>query len=276
MPLHTVPAGPLQDRPAGKLGSVVADDASGFAIQAHQRVQLADHPHAGDAGVPNPAQILPAAIIIDRQRRTRWTQDPRNKGKRYPEPPPPDTTDLPTLPEGWTWASFPQICEVETDQGLKLKEKEYQAAGKWPVIDQGARTVAGYTDRDELIQRPDRPWILFGDHTRRFKPVHEPFCIGADGIKIIAPATELDFEFMLAAFRAAQFEYRGYSRHFQFVRALSLPVPPLEEQREIVRLLAAAEGEGGQLAGDVDNFGATSSQLRQSILAAAFRGELAA
>src|SRR6185436_14608081 len=46
VPLDLVLAGPLQDRPTGELGSVVADDASRFAVKPHQRVQLAYDPDA--------------------------------------------------------------------------------------------------------------------------------------------------------------------------------------------------------------------------------------
>lgn len=67
MPLDPVLAGQHQDRPAGKLGSLVVDYARGFAIQAHQRVQLAIYPHAGDAGVPHQAQVLPADVIFNPQ-----------------------------------------------------------------------------------------------------------------------------------------------------------------------------------------------------------------
>ena len=67
VPLDPVFAGPLQDRPAGKFGSVIADDASGFAIQAHQRVELACNSHPRDAGVSQQAQVFPAGVIVDRQ-----------------------------------------------------------------------------------------------------------------------------------------------------------------------------------------------------------------
>jgi hypothetical protein len=52
VPLDPDLSGPLQDRPAGELAPVVADDASRFAKEAHQRVQLACHPDARDAGAP--------------------------------------------------------------------------------------------------------------------------------------------------------------------------------------------------------------------------------
>lgn len=51
MPLDPVFPCPLQDRATGKLGPVVADDASRLAIVPHQRVELAREPYARNAGI---------------------------------------------------------------------------------------------------------------------------------------------------------------------------------------------------------------------------------
>ncbi|MFL0355483.1 restriction endonuclease subunit S [Erythrobacter sp. GH1-10] len=208
------------------------------------------------------------------ERKTRWDRDPKNRKKKYKEPEAADTSELVDLPDGWAWASFSQLCDVRSDGGLKLKERDYLVEGKFKVIDQGAKDVAGYTDDETLLQMVDQPLILFGDHTRRFKPVSEPFCIGADGIKIIAPHPMVDARYMLHAFRAAHFEDRGYSRHFQFVRALALPLPPLHEQRQIALLLDALFEEAGDFALKGEDAASMSRILRHSILASAFKGEL--
>ncbi len=67
MPIDLVGVGPFQDRLAGELGAVVADDAGRLAIEPHQRVQFASHPFAPDAGVADQAQVLTAAVVVDRQ-----------------------------------------------------------------------------------------------------------------------------------------------------------------------------------------------------------------
>ncbi|MEN9719243.1 MAG: hypothetical protein RIQ99_2121 [Pseudomonadota bacterium] len=67
MPFDLVLASPFQNRPTGKLGPVVADNAGWFAIKAHQRVEFARHAGARDAGVADQTQVLAEAIIIDSQ-----------------------------------------------------------------------------------------------------------------------------------------------------------------------------------------------------------------
>lgn len=39
---------------------------------------------------------------------------PKDWGSKYPEPIKPDTTDLPTLPEGWVWTCLDQLTELVT------------------------------------------------------------------------------------------------------------------------------------------------------------------
>src|SRR5690606_20365447 len=67
MPFDAVLVGPLQDRLAGELGSVVADEASRFAVDANQGVKFSRHSGPRYAGVGNQGQVLAAAIVVDRQ-----------------------------------------------------------------------------------------------------------------------------------------------------------------------------------------------------------------
>ena len=58
------------------------------------------------------------------------------------------------------------------------------------------------------------------------------------------------------------------------VQAIPIPVPPLSEQQEIVRRLGARLDEADALQSELDGAAADVTDLRQSVLAAAFRGEL--
>lgn len=197
----------------------------------------------------------------------RWKQ-------RYKEPEPPDNTDLPELPEGWVWASFSQLFEVASDHGKKLKESEYAKSGQSPVIDQGHQEISGWTDRVDLTFGGRLPVIAFGDHTRRFKLIEQPFVVGADGLKLFHANPLLSTRYMLAALRASRFEDRGYSRHFQFIRQLAFAIPPLEEQEWIVAVLQARHDGIERLVAQATVEMTRSVALRQSILKAAFSGQL--
>lgn len=67
VPLDPVFAGPHQDRPAGELGPVIADDASRFAIESPPRIECACHLDARDTRFAHQTKVLAAGVIIDRQ-----------------------------------------------------------------------------------------------------------------------------------------------------------------------------------------------------------------
>lgn len=74
--------------------------------------------------------VEPASVLLERirqERRKKWEEAQlakfKAKGKlpqddswkkKYVEPQPVDTTDLPDLPEGWCWASLDEIANIET------------------------------------------------------------------------------------------------------------------------------------------------------------------
>ena len=53
-----------------------------------------------------PADRLLARILSER--RARWEAQEKRRGK-YVEPSPPDSSDLPELPDGWVWATVAQL-----------------------------------------------------------------------------------------------------------------------------------------------------------------------
>jgi type I restriction enzyme S subunit len=60
------------------------------------------------------------------------------------------------------------------------------------------------------------------------------------------------------------------------VQAIPIPVPPLDEALEIVRRLENQLNELGLIPPELDEAAARAVELRQTVLAAAFRGEFTA
>ena len=48
-----------------------------------------------------------------------------NPGKKYEEPKPPDTSDLPALPEGWVWTNVLGMTVEGPQNGLYLPKSAY-------------------------------------------------------------------------------------------------------------------------------------------------------
>ncbi|MDQ7082658.1 MAG: hypothetical protein Q9N34_06680 [Aquificota bacterium] len=96
-------------------------------------------------------------------------------------------TEIGKIPAHWKVVRFDEAIIRKRIKVGKVKQKEYKAIGKHPIIDQGQKFIAGYTDREDLLYQGPLPVIIFGDHTRIWKFVDFPFVCGADGTKIIIP-----------------------------------------------------------------------------------------
>jgi len=67
MPIDIGPIRPLQDRVAGELAAIVADDHLRLASFLDDPVQLTGNPQAGKGRIGDECQALPGAIVDDRK-----------------------------------------------------------------------------------------------------------------------------------------------------------------------------------------------------------------
>ena len=143
------------------------------------------------------------------------------------------------LQDNWKILPF-----VDCLKRLKLRKKpsipkrDYQESGEFPVIDQGASFIAGWTDSAESVISDNLPVVIFGDHTRVFKYVDFPFALGADGTKLLHVNDDIfDPRFFCYALLNLNVPHKGYNRHYRYLREFSVVCPPLPEQREIAHIL---------------------------------------
>ena len=92
------------------------------------------------------------------------------------------------LPGHWEILPFTDcLKKVKTKKKPSIPKSDYQESGEFPVIDQGASFIAGWTDSAESVISDSLPVVIFGDHTRIFKYVNFPFTLGADGTQLLYP-----------------------------------------------------------------------------------------
>jgi type I restriction enzyme S subunit len=124
----------------------------------------------------------------------------------------------------------------------QIPAKDIADVGRFPVVDQGQKFVAGYCDDESRVIDFDLPLIIFGDHTRCLKYVDFPFILGADGTKVLLPNKKLyEPRFYYFALLALEIPSRGYNRHFTILNERSLPLPPLPEQKKIAHILSTVQ-----------------------------------
>ena len=150
--------------------------------------------------------------------------------------------DVPfAIPEKWKWIPFSDAVKVISSRPFQIKAKEVLKQGLYPVISQSKEQIDGYSNDDEkLVPDSELPIIVFGDHTRILKYVDFRFVVGADGTKLLhVKISSIDPKYFYIALQSmiGQTRQRGYSRHFQFLKVLHIPIPPIEEQRRIVAKL---------------------------------------
>ena len=120
---------------------------------------------------------------------------------------------------------------------FKVKKNEYKSKGKIPIVSQEIEKISGYYDDfDKNI--PKDKYICFGDHSEHIKFIDFPFVQGADGLKIIkANNANINAKFIFYAISNNYNRYNNYERHFKYLCQVNIPIPPIEVQNEIVRIL---------------------------------------
>lgn len=178
------------------------------------------------------------------------------------------------LPDGWAVARFDLLFDNVTSSKLKLPQKKYLESGKYPVIDQGQEIVGGYTDDNDLLHPGTPPSIVFGDHTRCLKYIDFKFVQGADGVKVLSPSSQIYSTYSYYLLKTADLPDKGYSRHFKYLKECDFRFAPLNEQKRIVAKIEQLQKRSRRAKKALESVPELLDQLRQSILAAAFRGNL--
>ena len=186
--------------------------------------ELAAYLRAARAGEPTDDAHLEHGMIVDKQR-IAADGEHNLSAERYTEQSNDDTK--------YPWYPIGSLITTVTPR-VKVPKSEFNETGLYPIIDQSQSPVAGYTNDPAGLITPDKPLVIFGDHTCVVKLMETPFIQGADGIKIICTKDELDPRFLYHVLRANPLDNDGYKRHFTLLKRKQIPLPPLAVQREIV------------------------------------------
>jgi type I restriction enzyme S subunit len=221
-------------------------------------------------------------------------------GFSYPKPFAPQTEALPEIPKSWVWTTLDQLIidgpqnglyKPQTDYGkglpiLRIEDfqdnwvRERNSLSRLRVTTQEA-DVYGVKPGDLLINRVNSP-----SHIGKSLVISRDLCPAvfesnmmrmhfANGVQplwIAACLRSADGKTRLTG--NAKWAVNQVSINQSDVRSTAVPLPPMEEQREIIARMDALFTSGAAIEKRVAVATSRSERLTQSILARAFRGEL--
>lgn len=184
------------------------------------------------------------------------------------------------IPKSWGWFEFSKVVKTLSSRGNQIPAKEIYERGRFPVVTQSKNSlIDGYSEEEsKLVPKAFLPLLVFGDHTRFLKYVDFQFIVGADGTKLIRPKDDgfVNCSYLYYVLRALvpETKDRGYSRHFQFLKKLMIPVPPIHEQCRIVDRVEELLSEINRAEKAYEELQTLAGVLREQILQEAIQGKL--
>ena len=184
------------------------------------------------------------------------------------------------IPGSWAWVRLSDLITNIPSKLFQINTKEILDKGIYPVVSQSMNLIDGFSNEINKVLRLENPILLFGDHTRVLKLIDFDFIVGADGTKLLLPLLDNITAYLYYAIRyfIINMRTRGYSRHYQFIKNHILPLPPLEEQKRIVRRIEFLEPyveEYDKAETELSVLNETfPEQIKKSILQYAIQGKL--
>ena len=206
---------------------------------------------------------------------------------------------------GWSKITVEEY--LKTTKTLSIKDsvfsKNYKKEGKYPIVSQSKELISGYSDNEQLLNKIEKPIIIFGDHTQVVKYIDFDFILGADGTKIITVTEDYHPKFLYYIINSIDLHSNKYARHYSLLRTQVIPFmkDSLVLQENILSFMAHLENEtithtfyfnrktetkitklqksllqAAELVKEIETQKGYAKQLRRNILQDAIEGKLTA
>ena len=134
-----------------------------------------------------------------------------------------------------------EILDYTQPTNFIVDDTRYDDKVGIPVLTAGKSFILGYTNEAFGIYKASEvPAMIFDDFTTAFQWVDFDFKVKSSAIKILSNKDNkaTDFKFVYYAMRCIKFEPTNHERHWiSKYSKIKIPVPQIEVQREIVRIL---------------------------------------
>ncbi|GAA8203938.1 hypothetical protein HpBT148_08990 [Helicobacter pylori] len=167
-------------------------------------------------------------------------KDAKINAKTYPKR---LKTLLQTLaPKGVEFRKLGEVLEYDQPNKYCVTSKESDKSYPTPILTAGKTFILGYTNEKDNIYQASKssPVIIFDDFTTATQWVDFPFKVKSSAMKILLPKNPtINIRFIFFYMQTIPYNISGehtrqwISRYSQ----LEVPIPPLEIQQEIVKIL---------------------------------------
>ena len=236
--------------------------------------------------------LEPASKLLERilaERREKW----KGRGK-YAEPSVPETTDVPSLPKGWTWATVEQLSTVVRGASPRPAGDPRYFGGSIPWITVGPITAdkkpyltavpETVTEEGKERSRYIEPDTLLLTNSGATLGVPKITLIGGcinDGVAALLDVGHPLKLYLLYFLHTRTAHLRGVNQgaaqpnlNTSIIKAINVPLPPHLEQEQIVAEIERRLSVIEELEAAVEANLARAARLRQSVLRHAFAGKL--
>lgn len=255
-------------------------------------------------------ELEPAPVLLERirtERRAKWEaaqlarfaaqgKAPKDDSwkARYQEPPEPDTSDLPALPEGWCWTTLPELGELDRGKSKhRPRNDPHLYEGPYPFVQTGdVRKATG------ILKHYSQTYSEAGLGQSRLWPtgtlcitiaanIADTAILGFDAcfpdsvVGFTADPSHCDVRFIELFMRTAQENLERYAPataqkniNLGILREVAVPLCSFEEQNTIVQVLEQLLSRADEVERTAERSLKQAERLRQSILKKAFEGRL--
>lgn len=159
-------------------------------------------------------------------------------------------------PNGVEFVKLGDVLDYEQPTKYIVKCKDYQNEGM-PVLTAGQTFILGYTDETNGIfeASKENPVIIFDDFTTSFHWVDFNFKVKSSAMKMLRVLSEREVSFRFVYYAMKSIKYQTLEHSRQWISKYSqieIPLPPIEVQTEIVRILDKFTSLEAELEAELD------------------------
>ena len=145
-------------------------------------------------------------------------------------------------PNGVKYEKLNEILNYEQPTKYIVKSTNYDDSYHTPVLTAWQTFLLWYTNETEWIYKAskDNPVIIFDDFTTASKRVDFDFKVKSSAMKLLKPRDEAKYSIKFLFYSMQNIQYDTLEHARQWISKyweIEIPVPPLEIQNEIVKIL---------------------------------------